>query len=121
MSTIPAQSKHSSNPRLSGSTRKQPAYATQGMVTSNHPLASLAGNEMLVRGGNAIDAAIATMFALSVVEPMMVTIFGAGFINSRLADGTLTAIHNYAPVPAAAHASMSTPTRRPRGNAGERA
>ncbi|HLT19994.1 MAG TPA: gamma-glutamyltransferase [Thermomicrobiales bacterium] len=79
------------------------------MVTSNHPLASLAGNEMLVRGGNAIDAAIATMFALSVVEPMMVTIFGAGFINIRLADGTLTTIDNYATVPAAAHESMFTP------------
>lgn len=76
------------------------------MVTSNHPLASLAGTEMLVSGGNAVDAAIATMFALSVVEPMMTTIFGAGFITIRLADGTCTTIDNYATVPAGARADM---------------
>ena len=83
-------------------TVKQPAIASRGMVTSNHPLASLAGVEMLTRGGNAVDAAIATMFALTVVEPMMVTIFGAGFVNIRLADGTSTVIDNYVTVPAAA-------------------
>jgi gamma-glutamyltranspeptidase/glutathione hydrolase len=64
---------------------------------------------MLVTGGNAIDAAIATMFALSVVEPMMTTIFGAGFINIRLADGTLTTIDNYATVPADATETMFSP------------
>ncbi len=90
-------------------TRKQPAFATGGMVTSNHPLASMAGNEMLINGGNAIDAAIATMFALSVVEPMMTTIFGAGFIVIRLADGTTTTIDNYATVPAAATPDMFEP------------
>ncbi len=87
-------------------TVKQPAMARRGMVTSNHPLASLAGTEMLVRGGNAVDAAIATMFALSVVEPMMVTIFGAGFVHIRLADGTSTVIDNYVTVPGAAKADM---------------
>lgn len=90
-------------------TVKQPATATRGMVTSNHPLASLAGNELLIRGGNAIDAAIGTMFALSVVEPMMTTIFGAGFINIRLADGTCTTIDNYATVPGGARDDMFTP------------
>lgn len=90
-------------------TVKQPATATKGMVTSNHPLASLAGTETLVRGGNAVDAAIATMFALSVVEPMMTTIFGAGFINIRLADGACTTIDNYATVPAGATADMFVP------------
>jgi gamma-glutamyltranspeptidase/glutathione hydrolase len=90
-------------------TRKQPAHSAKGMVTSNHPLASLAGNEMLVLGGNAVDAAIATMFALSVVEPMMTTIFGAGFINMRLADGSCITIDNYATVPGAATADMFEP------------
>lgn len=90
-------------------TEKQAATASKGMVTSNHPLASLAGTEMLVLGGNAIDAAMATMFALSVVEPMMTTIFGAGFINIRLADGTCTTIDNYATVPSGARADMFTP------------
>ncbi|RIK38556.1 MAG: gamma-glutamyltransferase, partial [Chloroflexi bacterium] len=90
-------------------TEKQEATAAKGMVTSNHPLASLAGVEMLVRGGNAVDAAIATMFALSVVEPMMTTIFGAGFITMRLADGTLTTIDNYATVPSGATPTMFEP------------
>lgn len=90
-------------------TVKQPAIASKGMVTSNHPLASLAGTEILVRGGNAVDAAIATMFALTVVEPMMVTIFGAGFVNIRLADGTSTVIDNYVTVPAAATPEMFEP------------
>ncbi|MFN8618047.1 MAG: gamma-glutamyltransferase, partial [Dehalococcoidia bacterium] len=90
-------------------TVKQPAIASKGMVTSNHPLASLAGTEILVRGGNAVDAAIATMFALTVVEPMMVTIFGAGFVNIRLADGTSTVIDNYVTVPAAATPDMFEP------------
>ena len=92
-----------------GVTFKREAIADRGMVTSNHPLASLAGTEMLVQGGNAIDAAVATMFALSVVEPMMTSIFGAGFLTIRLADGTLTTIDNYATIPAAAHDSMFTP------------
>ena len=87
-------------------TVKQSASAGRGMVTSNHPLASLAGTEMLIRGGNAVDAAIATMFALSVVEPMMVTIFGAGFVHIRLADGTSTVIDNYVTVPGAATPDM---------------
>lgn len=90
-------------------TYKQPAIAAKGMVTSNHPLASLAGNEILIAGGNAVDAAIATMFALSVVEPMMTTIFGAGFINIRLADGTCTTIDNYATVPSGTTPDMFKP------------
>lgn len=87
-------------------TVKRPATGAKGMVTSNHPLASLAGTEMLVKGGNAVDAAVATMFALSVVEPMMVTIFGAGFVHIRLADGTSTVIDNYVTVPGAATPDM---------------
>jgi gamma-glutamyltranspeptidase / glutathione hydrolase len=90
-------------------TFKREAIADQGMVTSNHPLASVAGTEMLTVGGNAIDAAISSMFALSVVEPMMTTIFGAGFINIRLADGTVKTIDNYATVPLAAREDMFTP------------
>ena len=92
-------------------TIKQPATASRGMATSNHPLASLAGVETLIRGGNAVDAAIATMFALTVVEPMMVTIFGAGFVNIRLADGTCTVIDNYVTVPGRATADMFRPIR----------
>ena len=95
--------------RTARPTFKQEAIAKRGMVTSNHPMASLAGTEMLVQGGNAIDAAVATMFALSVVEPMMTSIFGSGFLTIRLADGTLTTIDDYGTVPLAAHETMFEP------------
>ena len=79
------------------------------MVVSNHPMGSAAGLEMLSMGGNAIDAAIATVFALSVVEPMMVGPFGGGYINLRTADGESVCIDNYTLAPAAATPDMYRP------------
>jgi gamma-glutamyltranspeptidase / glutathione hydrolase len=80
---------------------KQPASASRGMVVSNHPLASAAGVEMLAAGGNAVDAAIATLFALTVVEPMMVGIIGGGMAHVRLADGSHRFIDGQSTVPLA--------------------
>jgi gamma-glutamyltranspeptidase/glutathione hydrolase len=79
--------------------RKQPASGSRGMVVSNHPLASAAGAEMLAAGGNAIDAAIATLFTLTVVEPMMVGIIGGGMAHIRLSDGSHRFIDGQSTVP----------------------
>ena len=81
--------------------QKQPASGSRGMVVSNHPLASAAGAEMLAAGGNAIDAAIATLFTLTVVEPMMVGIIGGGMAHIRLADGSHRFIDGQSTVPLA--------------------
>jgi gamma-glutamyltranspeptidase / glutathione hydrolase len=79
--------------------QKRPAVGSRGMVVSNHPLASAAGAEMLAAGGNAIDAAIATLFALTVVEPMMVGILGGGMAHIRLADGSHRVVDGQSTVP----------------------
>jgi gamma-glutamyltranspeptidase/glutathione hydrolase len=81
--------------------QKQPASGSRGMVVSNHPLASAAGAEMLAAGGNAVDAAIATLFALTVVEPMMVGIIGGGMAHIRLTDGSHRFIDGQSSVPLA--------------------
>lgn len=88
---------------------KRPVSAARGMVVTNHPLASAAGAEMLAAGGNAIDAAVAALFALTVVEPMMVGLLGAGHAHLLLADGLHTVIDGYTTAPAAARPDMYRP------------
>ncbi|MCA3419868.1 MAG: gamma-glutamyltransferase [Roseomonas sp.] len=90
-------------------TEKRPAIGTRGMVVTNHPLASAAGAEMLAAGGNAVDGAIAALFALTVVEPMMVGILGGGMAHLRLPDGRHTVIDGLSTAPAAARADMFSP------------
>ena len=87
-------------------TAKRPAVGSQGMIVTNNPLGSAAGAEMLAAGGNAIDAAVASLFALTVVEPMMVGIFGAGMSTVRRFDGHHSTINNYTVAPAAAKPDM---------------
>src|SRR4029078_7851251 len=81
--------------------QKQPATSSRGMLVRNHPLASSAGAEVLAAGGNAIDAAIATLFTLTVVEPMMVGIIGGGMAHIRTSDGSHCFIDDQSTVPLA--------------------
>ncbi|MBC7136640.1 MAG: gamma-glutamyltransferase, partial [Oceanibaculum nanhaiense] len=81
---------------------KTPVTAARGMAVTNHPLASAAAAEMFALGGNAIDAAISALFTLTVVEPMMVGIFGGGTAVLHLADGRETVIDGLATAPMAA-------------------
>ena len=89
---------------------KRPAAGSRGMVVTNHPLASAAGAEMLAAGGNAVDAAISALFTLSVVEPMMVDIFGGGLAHIRLPDGRHLVLDGMSTVPKAARSDIFRPS-----------
>jgi gamma-glutamyltranspeptidase/glutathione hydrolase len=74
-----------------------------GMVSAADPRAAEAGAEMLRQGGNATDAAIATMLALTVVEPQSSGIGGGGFYVATNASGAVETIDGRETAPAAAH------------------
>jgi gamma-glutamyltranspeptidase/glutathione hydrolase len=76
------------------------------MVVSAHPLASKVGSNVMSKGGNAVDAAIATQFALAVVYPSAGNLGGGGFMVLRQRDGSLDALDYREKAPAAASTNM---------------
>src|SRR5581483_201545 len=84
----------------------RPVHAQHAMVASVHELASRAGLDIMQQGGNAIDAAVATGFALAVVHPQAGNLGGGGFMLIRLADGTAHFIDYREKAPAKATPNM---------------
>src|SRR5271154_1279379 len=84
----------------------RPPHAPHAIVTSVHELASRAGVEMLHAGGNAIDAAVATGFALAVVHPQAGNLGGGGFLLLRNVSGETHFIDFREKAPAAATENM---------------
>ena len=83
-----------------------PAVSSAGMITSDDTISARVGMAILKQGGNAVDAAVATAFALAVAYPEAGNIGGGGFIVLRMADGEVAALDFREKAPAAASADM---------------
>lgn len=83
-----------------------PARAAHGMVVAEERLGAEVGAKVLSSGGNAVDAAVATAFALAVTHPTAGNIGGGGFLVYRAADGRAVAYDFREMAPAAAHPDM---------------
>lgn len=81
-------------------------HATNGLVTSRSEHASRAGVAIMKAGGNAVDAAVATGFALAVTYPSAGNLGGGGFAVLRLPDGEVVSLDFRETAPASAHRDM---------------
>lgn len=85
---------------------RSPVVADHGMVVSTSQLASEAGVEIMQKGGNAIDAAVATGFALAVTYPQAGNIGGGGFMVIHTKDGKSITLDYREKAPSGAHRDM---------------
>ena len=92
-----------------------PTLGRSGMVVSTHYAAAAAGARILEQGGNAIDAAVATAFAVGVAQPFSAGVGGGAFALIRLEDGTIRALDAREAAPAAATPTMYTEEGVPKG------
>jgi gamma-glutamyltranspeptidase/glutathione hydrolase len=83
-----------------------PVGGRQGMVVTAHQLATRVGIDVLKRGGNAVDAAVAVGYALAVVYPAAGNLGGGGFMTIEMADGRKTFIDFREKAPLAAKPDM---------------
>ena len=127
----PAAGAAESNVLLEGEQRFRPQWSARGLVAAQEPLASAAGAAILRQGGNAVDGAVATAFALAVTLPQAGNLGGGGFLllwlpgpsparqrgclaeappggdpERRLGGGTAVAVNFRETAPAAATATM---------------
>ena len=78
---VPAQERQDAATKLRRRAHRPEVPGVHGLVTAGHPLATISGIRILVKGGNAADATVATMATLNVVRPQMSGVAGNGFVT----------------------------------------